>query len=84
MRVDTSKSVYSEATDVGAEFDMPELRRARYLLRRLQFLEAKIRDGEPVSGGAVHAEMEIDALEWALGPDGLDYIVIDRQIGKRT
>lgn len=82
MKVDTSGSVYSEAPGAGVEFDTSELRRARFLLRRLQFLEAKMRDGKPVSGGAVFAEMEIDALEWALGPEGLDYIVIDRAIGK--
>lgn len=78
MKVDTSASVYREADNAEAEFEMTELRRARYLLRRLQFLEAKLREGGHVSGGAVFAEMEVDALEWALGPDGLDYIVIER------
>ena len=79
MRVDTSQSVYSEVADVDTAFEVTELRRARYLLRRLQFLEAKLRDGDPVSGGAMHAEMEMEALEWALGPNGLDYIVIERR-----
>ena len=79
MRVDTSQSVYSEVADVDTAFEVTELRRARYLLRRLQFLEAKLRDGDPVSGGAMHAEMEMEALEWALGPNGLDYVVIERR-----
>jgi hypothetical protein len=78
VRVDTSQSVYREAPNAEKEFDRLELRRARYLMRRLQFLEAKVRDGQPVSGGIVFAEMEIEALEWALGPDGLDYLVIER------
>lgn len=78
MRVDTSASVYRESDQAETEFSPVELRRARFLMRRLQFLEAKVRNEDAVSGGAVFAEMEIEALEWALGPEGLDYLIVER------
>lgn len=74
MKIDTSLSTYSEHPCAPTEFDPRELSHARYLMRRLQFLEQKVRDGEYVSGGMVHAEREITALEWALGSDGLGYL----------
>lgn len=79
MKVDASKSVYHEADGATDEFNRVELRRARYLLRRLRFLEAQVRENGGMrdasgSGGAVHAEWEVEALEWALGPDGLDFL----------
>lgn len=78
MRVDTSASVYRESDHAETEFSPVELRRARFLMRRLQFLEAKMREGGSVSGGAVFAELEIESLEWALGPEGLDYLIVER------
>lgn len=66
MKIDTSRSAYTEHPSAPVEFDTRELGHARYLMRRLQFLEQKVRDGEYVSGGVVHAEREIMALEWAL------------------
>lgn len=77
MRVDTSRSVYAEMSDAGSAFNAAELRRARFLLRRLQFLEAKIRDEDAVSGGSVFAQMEIEALEWVL--EDIGYITIERE-----
>lgn len=71
MRVDVSRSVYHEAEGATGEFTRPELRRARYMLRRLRFLEQQVRETGGVSnpsgkGGAVHAEWEMEALEWLL------------------
>lgn len=79
MRVDASLSAYHEAEGATTEFNKAELRRARLLLRRLRFLEAQIRengglDSTSGSGGAAFAEWEVEALEWALGPDGLDFL----------
>lgn len=79
MKVDVTQSVYHESANARNEFSRVELRRARYLLRRLRFLEAQVREnggmGEASgSGGAVHAEWEVEALEWALGPDGIDFL----------
>lgn len=81
MRIDTDLSAYSEHPSAPEEFDTRELSHARYLMRRLQFLEQKLRNGEHVSGGVVHAEREIMALEWALGSEGLGYLA--DQIGER-
>lgn len=73
MRVDTSKSRYSESPTADAEFTRAELRHCRTLLRRLQFLEFKVaessRSGQD-SGGAMWAEYESAALEWALRDNG--------------
>lgn len=72
MKVDTSESAYKEHADAAEEFDPPELRRLRLILRRLQFLEAQVkkngglRNGGGASGGAAFVEWEIDALEWIL------------------
>lgn len=71
MRVDASLSEYHEANDAEQEFSRTELRLGRVLLRRLRFLEAQIREqgglrNGNASGGGLHAEMELDALEWAL------------------
>jgi hypothetical protein len=79
MRVDPNKSAYHEADSATNEFNRIELRRARLLLRRLRFLEAQIRengglDNGASSGGAAFAEWEVEALEWVLGPDGIDFL----------
>jgi len=79
MKVDASQSVYHESAGARSEFNRVELRRARYLLRRLRFLEAQVRENGGMadaggSGGAVHAEWEVEALEWVLGPDGIDFL----------
>ncbi len=70
MRVDPNKSRYQEDRQARTEFSRPEMRRLRYLLRRLRFLEAKVEenggmDSADSSGGA-HAEWEMEALEWIL------------------
>jgi hypothetical protein len=81
MRVDVSQSVYHEADDVVTQFDRNERRRARQLLRRLRFLEAKVREtggmaGAGASGGAAFAEWEMEALEWVL--DEIGFLSEDR------
>lgn len=69
MRVDAANSRYQEAASVRTEFNRSELNRLRYLLRRLRFLETKIEQlggMEAGSGGGVHAELELEALEYVL------------------
>lgn len=69
MRVDVEDSRYHEADTARGEFQTEELDNLRYLLRRLRFLETRLRrDGGPdaASGGALHAQREMDALSWAL------------------
>lgn len=87
MRVDVSQSVYHEADGVAAEFTRPELRRARYMLRRLRFLEQQVRQTGGVTnpsgkGGAVHAEWEMEALEWLLTEVG--FLSEEREIRAST
>lgn len=66
-RVDTSKSVYVEDPAAVTEFDASELRKLRYLLRRLHFLEHKVRQTGGMAGSGVpHTEWEIEALSWLL------------------
>ena len=79
MRVDVSKSVYHEAPEAREEFNKRELRSARLLLRRLRFLEQQVRETGGMangggSGGAAFAEWEVEALEWVLGPDGINFL----------
>lgn len=79
MRVDASKSAYHESMGARDEFNRQELRRARLLLRRLRFLEQQVRESGGLSnggasGGAAFAEWEIEALEWVLGPDGIEFL----------
>lgn len=71
MKVDASKSAYHEDPSARHEYDKKELRRLRLLLRRLRFLEAKVRESGGLedggdSGGAAFAEWEIESLEWIL------------------
>lgn len=73
MKIDPEQSVYHEdpAARSNGEFTRQELKFCRFLLRRLRFLEAKVRETGGMAdgganGGAVMAEMEIDALEWVL------------------
>lgn len=80
MRVDKSLSIYTERPDALTEFDRTELKRCRLLLRRLQFLEAKVRENGGLanggdSGAAAFTEWEVEALEWVLGPEGVDFLV---------
>lgn len=79
MRIDTSKTEYHESDRAETEFDRAELRRARLLLRRLRFLEQQVRESGGLkdgaaSGGAYFAEAEVEALEWVLGKEGIDYL----------
>ena len=79
MRVPEEDSVYREADHARDEFAQGELQHARTLLRRLRFLEAQVNANQkdPVraaSGGALFAQMECQALEWALGPEGINFL----------
>lgn len=79
MRVEPSESEYHESPGARKEFTRRELRSARLLLRRLRFLETQVKktgglaDGGG-SGGAAFAEWEVEALEWVLGPNGIDFL----------
>lgn len=71
MKVDVENSIYQEHENARQEFNRKELRRCRYLLRRLRFLETKVAQtgglaASDASGGAAHAEWEAEALEWLL------------------
>lgn len=71
MKVDKSKSRYSEASNAAGDFSRDELRHCRTLLRRLQFLESKVDESGGIaapggSGGAAWAEWESAGLEWIL------------------
>lgn len=74
MKVDVTHSIYHEAADAVELFDRKELRRCRYLLRRLRFIEAKLEQtggmARTNTGGAAHAEWEVEALEWLLAEVG--------------
>lgn len=68
MKVDVDQSIYWETPEARQDFSRSELRRCRYLLRRLRFLEAQVREtgGMEENGGSAHAEWEVEALEWIL------------------
>lgn len=70
-KVDDSLSRYREVPSVNDEFNRMERKRLRLILRRLRFLEHKVREGgglaDPnANGGAAYTEWEIEALEWIL------------------
>lgn len=70
--VDTSKSRYHEAASATTDFDRGELRKLRFLLRRLRYIEQQIaergglKDGGGAGGAGAFAEMEVEALEFVL------------------
>jgi hypothetical protein len=76
VKVDKSKSIYQESPLARTEFDRRELKRLRFLLRRLQFLEAKDADNTAravsTGGSEVFVEWEIEALEFVL--DELEFL----------
>lgn len=78
-QVNVSLSRYTETPDVLQEFNRAERKRLRLMMRRLQFLEHKVRTegglaSPTANGGAAYAEWEIEALEWLLVEVG--YLVI--------
>jgi hypothetical protein len=77
-RIDVENSKYREkAEHRKGDFTRPELLKARRLLRRLRFLETQMRinaKNDTASSAAIHTAEEADALEWALGRDGLDFL----------
>lgn len=79
MKVDVDRSQHHESPTANDEFDNTELQNLRFLLRRLRFLEQQIRENGGMadgrgSGGAVFAVLEHDALEFVLGPDGVNFL----------
>lgn len=70
MRVDAKNSMFQEDSQAVEVFNRRELRNCRYLLRRLRFLEAKMQREDMADpsndGGAVFADLEVNALEWLL------------------
>lgn len=75
MKVDTKKSRYHEHPQATSEFSRVEIKHLRLLLRRLRFLEARLREtgglaGDSGSGGAVFVELEVEALVWILSDVG--------------
>jgi len=69
MRVDPSKSKYHESPAAETEFDLQEIKHLRFLLRRLRFLEKKVRENGGLVGAGPSdpfAELEVDALAYAL------------------
>ncbi len=81
MRIDASQSEYHEAESASREFEPDELTHARLLLRRLRFLEVQVRKNGGLAspdGGAGWAEMERNALAWALGPEGIGFLSEDK------
>lgn len=74
MKVDESKSRYAESESAAADFTKTELRHLRVLLRRIQFLEAKVEESDKAVGGVVYAEREMAALQFALVDNG--YLIL--------
>lgn len=75
MRIDVDKSMFHEHENARNEFNRKELRSLRLLLRRLRFLETRVRENGgladgPASGGAAFAEWEMEALEMVLSEVG--------------
>jgi hypothetical protein len=82
MKVDRDKSIYSEDPAAKDEFNRAEMRRLQFLLRRLQFLEAQVRErggltSSEGNGGGAFAEWEIEALEFVL--DELRFLKVEKK-----
>lgn len=70
MKIDLSKSKYRERDSAKEEFDLAEVKHLRTVLRRLRYLEQKIReagglDGAPESS-LIFDGLEVEGLEFAL------------------
>lgn len=71
--VDTENTIYHEDPDCKRDFSRVEIRRLRFLLRRLRHLETKIAGkGDSVGGASSDMFMlwEIEALEFVLDEVG--------------
>ena len=67
MTPDPGLSVHKERAEARQEFNRAEIRKLRYLHRRLMFLETKAReDDERRRVGVPHNALEAEALEWVL------------------
>lgn len=86
MRIDMDLTEFHEADWAEKEFSRAELKHARFLLRRLRYLEQQLRERHAASagasGGAVFAESEAEALEWALGSEGVNYLAAKGRRGQ--
>lgn len=76
MKVNAAQSIHHEDPQARKEFSRSELTHLRVLLRRLRFLETQVRKNGGINapitqgGGAMHAEIEALALEFALSELG--------------
>lgn len=85
MRVDANLSTYHEGDWAERDFTTPELKQARFLLRRLRFLEARLRSTDnDGSSWFVLAELEVESLAWVLGPEGVNYLAEHTTTGARA
>lgn len=69
MKPDYDLSDYVECEGAAFEFTKEELLHLRYLQRRLTYLETQVATQGGMSsgsGGGLHAELEINALVYAL------------------
>lgn len=86
--VDTSRSIYHESPKATSDFDRGELRKLRFLLRRLRYIEGQIaergglKDGGGAGAAGAFAEMEVEALEFVL--DDLGFLETRRPERKRA
>lgn len=76
-----AKDTYRERPDAEKYFDRAELKKLRFLLRRLRFLETQTQESAKgnkpnTGGGAVFVESEIESLEFALTE--IEYLEIHR------
>lgn len=84
MRPDVEASVYHEHSQARKNFNKTELKRCRFMLRRLRFLETKVRQTGGMAdrtgnGGSAFAEWEMEAIEWLLTEIGF---LADPKIGE--
>ena len=73
MRVNKETSPYQEYVGAPKEFSESELRRCRFLLRRLRFLDESVGrsiEREDTTRGVEFAKQERDALAWMLDEIG--------------
>lgn len=76
-----ARDTYQEAATAEEDFERDELKKLRFLLRRLRFLETQLqasaRGEKPkIGGGMIFVEAEIEALEFVL--TDADYLEIHR------
>lgn len=69
MRIDVEKSKYHPREDVEKDFDREEIKHLKIVLRRLRYLEQKLREGGDLldgNGSAVFDDLEVQGLAFTL------------------